>query len=82
MFVIDEIIMVRYKKVQTMCTIKGTMDADWGEYMCTGCGRLISASPCKAMPNIYMPTNMINTLNDFAPNGWETMKLHELAQTM
>ena len=25
---------------------------------------------------------MIHTLNDFVPNGWEKMKLHELTQTM
>ena len=49
--------------------------------MCTGCGRLIPASPVGQRP-IYMPPNTINTLNDFTPNGWKTMKLHELTQTM
>ena len=49
--------------------------------MCTDCGRLIPASAVGQQP-IYMPPNTINTLNDFAPNGWETMKLHELTQTM
>ena len=29
-----------------------------------------------------MPPHTVKTLNDFAPNGWEKMQLHELTQIM
>ena len=29
-----------------------------------------------------MPPQTVRTLDDFAPNGWEKMKLHELTQIM
>ena len=49
LFVNDEVSMVGYKEFQTMnqtmCTIKGTTDADWGEYMCTAVGDLYQLPP-------------------------------------
>ena len=85
LFVNDEVSMVGYKKFQTMnqtmCTIKGTTDADWGNICVLAVGDLYQLPPVGQCP-IYMPPNTINTLNDFTPNGWETMKLHELTQTM
>ena len=85
LFVNDEISMVGYKKFQsmneTMCSIKGTMDADWGNICVLAVGDLYQLPPVGQCP-VYMSPHTINTLNDFAPNGWETMKLHELTQTM
>ena len=85
LFVNDEVSIVGYKKFQTMnqtmCTIKGTTGADWGKICVLAVGDLYQLPPVGQCP-IYMPPNTINTLNDFAPNGWETMKLHELTQTM
>ena len=78
LFVNDEVSMVGYKKFQTMnqtmCTIKGTTDADWGNICVLAVGDLYQLPPVGQRP-IYMPPNTINTLNDFAPNGWETMKV-------
>ena len=31
---------------------------------------------------IYMSPQKSNCLNDFAPNGWDDIQLHELTQTM
>ena len=31
---------------------------------------------------IYMTPHTTHTLDDFAPNGWEDMKLHELTEIM
>ena len=38
--------------------------------------------PLVGQSPIYKPPKMIYSLNDFVPNGWEKMKLHELTQTM
>ena len=66
---------------QTLCTIEGTAHAEWGNICVLAVGDLYQLPPVGQCP-IYMPPNTINTLNDFAPNGWETMKLYELTQTM
>ena len=81
----DEISMVGYKKFQcmnqTMCAIKGTTDGDWGNICVLTVGDLYQLPPVGQRP-IYMAPQTINTLSDFAPNGWEKMQLHELTQTM
>ena len=81
----DEISMVGYKKFQSMnqtiCAIKGTTDGDWGNICVLAVGDLYQLPPVGQCP-IYMAAQTINTLNDFAPNGWEKMQLHELTQTM
>ena len=79
----DEISMVGYQKFQqmnqTICMIKGTHDANWGNICVLVVGDLYQLSPVAQSP-IYMSPHMVKTLNDFAPNGWEKMQLHELTQ--
>ena len=81
----DEISMVGYKKFlnmnKTMCTIKGIYNADWGNICVLAVGDLYQLTPVGQSP-IYKPPKMIYSLNDFVPNGWGKMKLHELTQTM
>ena len=81
----DEISMVGYQKFQqmnqTICTLKGTHDGNWGNICVLVVGDLYQLSPVAQSP-IYMPPYMVKTLNDFAPNGWEKMHLHELTQIM
>ena len=81
----DEISMVGYQKFQqmnqTICTIKGTHDGNWGNICVLVVGDLYQLSPVAQSP-IYMPPQTVRTLDDFAPNGWEKMKLHELTQIM
>ena len=78
----DEIGMVGFKKFQdmnrTICSIKGSHDANWGNICVLAEGDLYQ------LPQrpIYMSPQKINSLNDFAPNGWDDMQLHELTQTM
>ena len=69
----DEISMVGCKKFQSMnamCAIKGTTDGDWGNIFVLAVGDLYQLPPVGQHP-IYMAPQTINTLNDFAPNGWE-----------
>ena len=81
----DEISIVGYKKFldmnKTMCTIKGSYNADWGNICVLAVGNLYQLPPVGQSP-IYKPPKMIHSLNNFDPNGWEKMKLHELTQTM
>ena len=81
----DEISMAGYKKFQsmnqTMCAIKGTTDVDWGNICVLAVGDLYQLPSVGQCP-IYMAPQTINTLNNFAPNGWEKIQLHELTQTM
>ena len=67
LFVNDEISMVGYKKFQsmneTMCSIKGTMDADWGNIFVLAVGDLYQLPPVGQGP-VYMSPHTINTLND------------------
>ena len=48
---------------------------------CVVCGDLYQLPPVEQWP-IYMSPQRINSLNDFAPNGWDDMQLHKLTQTM
>ena len=77
--------MVGYQKFQqmnqTICTIKGTHDGNLGNICVLIVGDLFQLSPVAQSP-IYMPPHTVKTLNDFAPNGWEKMQLHELTQIM
>ena len=81
----DEISMAGYQKFQqmnqTICMIKGTHDGNWGNICVLVVGDLYQLSPVAQSP-VYMPPHTVKTLNDFAPNGWEKMKLHELTQIM
>ena len=80
----DEISMVDFKQSQsmnqTMCTLKGTTDGNGG-HMCFAAGDLYQLPPVEQCP-IYMSPQIVHTLNDIAPNGWEKMQLHELTQSM
>ena len=77
----DEISMVTFKQIpsmnQTMCTLKGTTDGNWGDICLPAVGDLYQLLPVGQCP-IYMSPQIVHTLNDIAPNGWEKMQLHEL----
>ena len=81
----DEISMVGFKQFQsmnqTMCTLKGTTDGNWEDICVLAVGDLYQMPPVGQCP-IYMPPQIVHTLNDIAPNGWEKMQLHELTQSM
>ena len=66
---------------QMMCTLKGTNDANWGDICVLAVGDLYQLPPVGQCP-IYMSPQIVHTLNDIAPNGWEKMQLHELTQSM
>ena len=80
----DEISMVGFKKFQqmneTMRCVKGTSKVDWGG-ICVIAMVIFTNCPVGECP-IYTTPKNINSLNDFAPNGWEEMMLHELTQIM
>ena len=44
-------------------------------------GDLYQLLPVGQCP-LYMSPQIVHTLNDIAPNGWEKMQLHELTQSM
>ena len=46
-----------------------------------GVGDLYLLPPVDQSP-IYISPHTAHTLDDFAPNGWEDMKLHELTEIM
>ena len=81
----DEISMVSFKQYQqmneTMSIVKGTCDGNWGDIWVLAVGDLYQLTPVGQSP-MYMLPNTANTLDDFAPNGWEDMKLHELTEIM
>ena len=81
----DEISMVGFKKFQQMnemmCRVKGTSKGDWGGICVIAVGDLYQLPPVGEC-SIYTTPKNINSLNDFAPNGWEEMMLHELTQIM
>ena len=81
----DEISMVGFKKFQQMnemmCHVKGTSKGDWGGICVIAMGDLYQLPPIGECP-IYTTPKNINSLNDFVPNGWEEMMLHELTQIM
>ena len=66
---------------QTMCTLKGTTDGNWGDICVGAVGNLYQLPPVGHCP-IYMSQHIVHTLNDIAPNGWDKMQLHELTQSM
>ena len=81
----DEISMVGFKQFQsmnqTMCTLKGTTDGNWGDICVLAAGNLYQLPPVGQCP-INMSPQIVHTLNDIAPNGWQKMQLHELTQSM
>ena len=81
----DEISMIGFKKSQsmclTMCTLKGTTGGNWGDICILAIGDLYQLPPVGQCP-IYMSPQIVHTLNDIAPNGWEKMHLHELTHSM
>ena len=81
----DEISMIGFKQFQSMnqtiCTLKGTTDGNWGDICVLAVGDLCQLLPVGQCP-IYIYSQIVHTLNDIAPNGWEKMQLHELTQSM
>ena len=81
----DEISMVGFKQFQsmnqTMCTLKGTTDGNWGYICVIAVSNLYHLPPVGQCP-IYMSPQSVHTLTDIAPNGWEKMQLHGLTQSM
>ena len=81
----DEISMVGFKQFQsmnqTMSTLKGTTDGNWGDICVLAVGDLYQLLPVGQCP-IYMSPQIVHTLNDIVPNGWEKMQLLELTQSM
>ena len=66
---------------KTMCTIKGSYNADWDNICVLAVSDLYQLPPVGQSP-IYIPPKMIHSLNNFVPNGWEKKNLRELTQTM
>ena len=81
----DEISMVGFKQFgsmkQMMCTLKGTTDCNREDTCVLAVGDLYQLPPVVQCP-IYMSPQIVHTLNDIDPNGWEKMQLHELTQSM
>ena len=81
----DEISMVGCKQFQsmnqTMCTLKGSTDGNWGDICLLAVGDLYQLPPVGQCP-IYVSPQTVHMLNDIAPNGWERMQLHELRESM
>ena len=66
---------------ETMFTVKGTCNGNWSDICVLAEGYLCQLTPVGQSP-IYMSPHKANNLDDFAPNGWEDMKLHELTEIM
>ena len=83
--VTDEISMVGFKQFQsmnqTMCTLEGTADSNWGDICILAIGNLYQLPPI-GQCQIYMSPQIVHTLDDIAPNGWEKVQLHELTQSI
>ena len=81
----DEIGMVGFNQFQsmnqTMYKLRGTTDGNWGDICLLAVCNLYQVPPVGQCP-IYMSPQIVHTLNDIAPNGWEKMQLHELTQSM
>ena len=81
----DKISIVGFKQFQPMnqmmCALKGTTDGNWGDICVLAVGDLYQLPPVGQCP-IYMSPQIVHTLNDIAPNGWEKMQLHALTQSM
>ena len=80
----DEKSMVHFKQFQsmnqTMCTLKGTTDGNWGDICILAVGDVHNC--LLLVSSQYTRPHRLCTLNDIAPNGWEKMQLHELTQSM
>ena len=61
--------------------IKGTTDGNWGDICVLAVGDLYQLPPVGQCPICISP-QIVHTLNNIAPNGWEKMQLHELTQSM
>ena len=76
MSITDEISMVGFKEFQsmnqTMCTLKGTTDDNWGDICVLAVGIYIKCLLLVSAP-IYMSPQIMYMLNDNAPNGSEKM---------
>ena len=81
----DEISMVSFKQYQQMneimCIVKGTCNGNWGDICVLAAGDLYQLPPGGQSP-IYISPHTAHTLDDFAPNGWEDIKLHGLKEIM
>ena len=81
----DEISMVGFRQFQSMnhtiSTLKGTTDGNWADICVLAVGDLYQL-PSVGLYPIYMSPQIVHTLNDIAPNGWEEMQLHEMTQSM
>ena len=66
---------------QTICTLKDTTDGNWGDICVLAVGDLYQLLPVGQCP-IYKAPQIVHTLSDITPNGWEKMQLHELTQSM
>ena len=79
----NEISMVGIRQFQvlneTVCMIEGKTDGNWGSICVLAVGDLYQLHPI-GQSSIYMSPWNIQTLNDFSPNGWEKMQLHDLTQ--
>ena len=68
----DEISMVGFTKFQhmnqTVCTIKGTSNGNWGDICVLAVGDLYQLPPVGKSP-VYMHPGTVHTLDDFAGNG-------------
>ena len=77
--------MVSFKQYQqmneTMSIIKGNCDSNWGDICVLAVGDLYQLPPVGQCP-IYISPHTAHILDDFARNGWEDMKLHELTEIM
>ena len=81
----DEISMVSFKQYQqmneNMCIVKGTCNGNWSDICVLAVGDLYQLTPVGQSP-IYISSHPAHTLDDFAPNGWKDIKLHELTEIM
>ena len=60
-----------------MSIVKGTCNGNWGNICVLAVGDLYQLPPVGQSP-IYISPHTAHTLDDFASNGWEDIKLHEL----
>ena len=81
----DEISIASFKQYQkmneTMSIVKGTCNGNWGDICVLAVDDLYQLPPVGQSP-IYISLHTAHTLDDFAPNGWEDMKLQELTEIM
>ena len=66
---------------ETMSIVKGTCNGNWGDICVLVVADLHQLLPVGQSP-IYISPHTAHTLDDFAPNGWEEMKLYEVTEIM